>query len=118
VVQERFERLTALQDHISFDENQAQVGRTAHVLVSASEGRKDASTRRFSGRAEDNRLVHFVVPEGAVEPRPGDVVTTTVTSAAPYFLIADDEAAYAVRRTRAGDAWDRRQAESCGVPAP
>ena len=24
----------------------------------------------------------------------------------------------AIRRTRAGDAWDRTQAESCGVPAP
>ena len=118
VVQERYERLLALQERISLEENHAQIGRTVEVLTAASEGKKDGATRRFSGRAADNRLVHFAVPEGAEEPRPGDAVTTTVTAAAPHFLIADDTSSYAVRRTRAGDAWDRRQAESCGVPAP
>ena len=107
-----------LQERISLEENHAQIGRTVQVLVADSEGKKDAATRRLSGRAEDNRLVHFAVPEGAEEPRPGDVVTATVTSAAPFFIIADDTAQYAVRRTRSGDAWDRRQAESCGVPSP
>ncbi|MBL3698469.1 tRNA (N6-isopentenyl adenosine(37)-C2)-methylthiotransferase MiaB [Leucobacter luti] len=119
IVQERYERLMALQERISFEENEAQVGRTVEVLVSVTEGKKDAARSRLSGRAEDNRLVHFAVPEGAAEPRPGDVVTVQITSAAPFFLIADVEpGVYAVRRTRAGDAWDRRQAESCGVPAP
>lgn len=118
VVQERYERLMALQERISLDENRAQIGRTVEVLVSAGEGRKNAETRRLSGRAEDNRLVHFAVPEGADEPRPGDLVTVRVTSAAPHFLIADPSDAYALRRSRAGDAWDRREAESCGVPAP
>lgn len=118
IVQERFERLTALQDRMSFEENHAQIGTTVEVLVSAGEGRKDGATHRLSGRARDNRLVHFALPDGAAEPRPGDIVTATVTSAAPFFLIADDLAEYSVRRTRAGDAWDRRQAESCGVPAP
>ncbi|UOQ58234.1 tRNA (N6-isopentenyl adenosine(37)-C2)-methylthiotransferase MiaB [Leucobacter allii] len=122
VVQERYERLLALQERISHEENLAQIGRTLEVLVAVGEGKKDAATRRLSGRAEDNRLVHFALPEGAEEPRPGDVVTVEVTSAAPHFLIADSAVAatprYAVRRTRAGDAWDRRQAESCGVPAP
>lgn len=125
VVQERYERLQALQERISLEENQAQIGRTIEVLVAAGEGKKDASTRRLSGRGEDNRLVHFAVPEHGDEPRPGDVVTVAVTSAAPHFLIADSaidpsERArrFAVRRTRAGDAWDRRQAESCGIPAP
>ncbi len=123
VVQERYERLQALQERISLEENHAQIGRTVEVLVSAGEGKKDAATRRFSGRSEDNRLVHFAVPEGGAEPRPGDVVTVAVTAAAPHFLIADSALAldraplFAVRRTRAGDAWDRRQAESCGVPA-
>lgn len=117
VVQARFERLAALQERISAEENAAQVGRTVQVLVSASEGRKDGNTHRLSGRAEDNRLVHFTVPAGADAPRPGDIVTVQVTSSAPFFLIADETAVYAVRRTRAGDAWDRRQADSCGVPA-
>ena len=118
VVQRRYERLLELQERISLEENRAQIGRAVEVLVSVGEGKKDAATHRLSGRAEDNRLVHFTVPEGAEQPRPGDVVTARVTSAAPHFLIADDATAYALRRTRAGDAWDRRQAESCGVPAP
>ncbi|XPP26308.1 MAG: tRNA (N6-isopentenyl adenosine(37)-C2)-methylthiotransferase MiaB [Leucobacter sp.] len=118
VVQERYERLTELQERLSLEENQAQLGRTLEVLVAAHEGKKDGETHRLSGRAEDNRLVHFAVPAGADAPRPGDVATVRVTGAAPHFLIADDAEAYAVRRTRAGEAWDRRQAESCGVPAP
>ncbi|GAA1788030.1 tRNA (N6-isopentenyl adenosine(37)-C2)-methylthiotransferase MiaB [Leucobacter iarius] len=118
VVQERYERLVALQERLSLEENEAQIGRRIDVLVSVGEGKKDTATRRLSGRGEDNRLVHFALPEGAEEPRPGDVVTVGVTAAAPHFLIADDTSGYSVRRTRAGDAWDRRQAESCGVPAP
>ncbi len=80
-------------------------------------------------------------------PRPGDMVTVRVTHGAPHHLIADsarcarrlsaEEAAanealsagdriwyddgpalFEVRRTRAGDAWQRRQVESCAVPEP
>jgi tRNA-2-methylthio-N6-dimethylallyladenosine synthase len=119
VVQERYERLTALQDRISLEENRAQVGREVNVLVAAGEGKKDAETARVSGRAEDSRLVHVEFPEGAIRPRPGDVVTATVTYAAPWHLLADtvDGSVPRVRRTRSGDAWERAQAESCGVPA-
>ena len=119
VVKERYERLAALQDRISIEENQAQLGRRLEVLVSTGEGKKDAETHRLTGRAEDNRLVHFEVPAGSETPRPGDVVSVTVTHAAPFHLLADsvDGAPLRIRRTRAGDAWDRSQAESCGVPA-
>jgi tRNA-2-methylthio-N6-dimethylallyladenosine synthase len=120
VVQERYERLVALQDRISLEENQAQVGREVNVLVSTGEGKKDAATHRLTGRAEDNRLVHVELPEGSETPRPGDIVTAVVTHAAPFYLLADspDGAPLRIRRTRAGDAWDRTQAESCAVPAP
>ncbi|WGD38279.1 tRNA (N6-isopentenyl adenosine(37)-C2)-methylthiotransferase MiaB [Lysinibacter sp. HNR] len=120
VVQERYERLIALQDRISHEENQKQVGRTLQVLVSNSEGRKDSATNRMTGRAEDSRLVHFEVPTGSEIPRPGDVVSVTVTQAAPFHLVAEaiEGKPLVVRRTRSGDAWDRSQAESCGVPAP
>ncbi|MDN3495593.1 tRNA (N6-isopentenyl adenosine(37)-C2)-methylthiotransferase MiaB [Planococcus sp. APC 4015] len=120
VVQERYERLAALQDRISLEENQKQVGRGVEVLVSSGEGKKDAETHRLTGRAEDNRLVHFEVPAGSDVPRPGDVVSVTITHAAPFHLLADatDSAPLRIRRTRSGDAWDRSQAESCGVPAP
>ena len=120
VVQERYERLAALQDRISLEENQKQVGREVQVLISAGEGKKDAATHRLTGRAEDNRLVHVELPAGSAVPRPGDIVTATITHAAPFHLLADspDGAPLQIRRTRAGDAWDRTQAESCGVPAP
>lgn len=120
VVQHRYERLVALQERISLEENQNQLGREVQVLVSTGEGKKDAETHRLTGRAEDNRLVHFEVPEGSGIPRPGDVVSVVVTHAAPFHLLADsvDGAPLRIRRTRSGDAWDRTQAESCGVPAP
>jgi tRNA-2-methylthio-N6-dimethylallyladenosine synthase len=119
VVQERYERLIALQERISLEENEKVVGRQVELLVANGEGRKDSDTHRMSGRAQDSRLVHFEVPAGSEIPRPGDVVTVTVTHAAPFHLIADsvDGAPLLVRRTRAGDAWDRGEAESCGVPA-
>lgn len=106
VVQERYERLVALQEEISWAENKKQVGRTLEVLVAEGEGRKDDATRRLSGRAPDNRLVHFAV--GDERPRPGDMVTVEVTYAAPHHLVADG-ALLGLRRTRAGDAWEARQ---------
>ncbi|WP_203135712.1 tRNA (N6-isopentenyl adenosine(37)-C2)-methylthiotransferase MiaB [Microbacterium sp. JZ31] len=120
IVQERYDRLIALQQRITLEENQKQLGRSLEVLVSTGEGKKDAATHRLTGRAEDNRLVHFEVPAGSELPRPGDVVTVEVTHAAPSHLLADsrDGAPLRIRRTRAGDAWDRSQAESCAVPAP
>ena len=119
VVQERYDRLIALQEQISWQENRTLVGTAVEVLVSTGEGKKDAETHRLSGRAEDSRLVHFEVPAGSEQPRPGDVVSVTITQAAPFHLLADsvDGAPLRIRRTRAGDAWDRAQAERCGVPA-
>nr|WP_198653267.1 tRNA (N6-isopentenyl adenosine(37)-C2)-methylthiotransferase MiaB [Actinocorallia populi] len=120
VVQARYERLVELQEQISWDENKKQVGRTLELLVAEGEGSKDGATRRLSGRAPDNRLVHFQRPEQEV--RPGDLVTVEVTYAAPHHLLADAPVR-SVRRTRAGDAWQARQeapqqggAVSLGMP--
>ncbi|MFI8413816.1 tRNA (N6-isopentenyl adenosine(37)-C2)-methylthiotransferase MiaB [Paeniglutamicibacter gangotriensis] len=117
VVQERFERLTALQDRICAEENALQVGRTVEVLVTEHSGRKAAETHRLSGRATDQRLVHFSVPAGGENPRPGDLVTVPITGAAAFHLVSDPSSLeeYSVRRSRAGDAWDRSQADSCGT---
>jgi tRNA-2-methylthio-N6-dimethylallyladenosine synthase len=114
VVQDRYERLVALQDDVAWDENKAIVGRSLEVLVAEGEGRKDAATHRLSGRARDNRLVHFALPEGIETPRPGDVATVEVTYAAPHHLVADVFGA--VRRTRAGDAWERAQDAPAATP--
>jgi tRNA-2-methylthio-N6-dimethylallyladenosine synthase len=121
VVQERFERLIALQEQISWTENRRLEEHDVEVLVAPFEGRKDAETARMSGRARDNRLVHFAVPEGAERPRPGDLVTVGVTYGAPHHLVADGALAggtYAVRRTAGGDAWAALQdAPVPGKPA-
>jgi tRNA-2-methylthio-N6-dimethylallyladenosine synthase len=106
VVQDRYQRLVALVEETSLDGNLQFTGQGVEVLVAAGEGRKDEVTHRMSGRARDNRLVHFA-PAGA-EPRPGDVVTTVVTRAAPHYLIADGEP-LAIRRTSGGDAWAARR---------
>lgn len=101
VVQERYERLIALQEQISLEANRALVGQAVEVLVATGEGRKDTVTARMSGRARDGRLVHFTA--GQLRVRPGDVITTKVTEAAPHHLIAD-AGVLTHRRTRAGDA--------------
>ncbi|MFC8532303.1 tRNA (N6-isopentenyl adenosine(37)-C2)-methylthiotransferase MiaB [Nocardia sp. NPDC057227] len=113
VVQARYERLIALQEEMSLAGNRALVGAEVELLVAAGAGKKNAATARMSGRARDGRLVHFrpegvgadSSPEGA-GIRPGDLVTVTVTAAAPHHLIADSPIT-AHRRTRAGDAHER-----------
>jgi tRNA-2-methylthio-N6-dimethylallyladenosine synthase len=108
VVQERYERLLALQEELSWTENRALVGSALEVLVAQGEGRKDAATARLSGRARDNRLVHFAVPEGTDVPRPGDIVNVSVTRAAPHHLVADSGVQgglFSIRRTDGGEAW-------------
>ena len=107
VVQERYERLVELVDRIAWAENRANVGRVAEVRVAQGEGRKDAATLRMSGRARDNRLVHFT----SCDARAGDVVEVEVTAAAPHHLVADAPVR-SVRATRAGDAWQGAQART------
>ncbi|MGW0158367.1 tRNA (N6-isopentenyl adenosine(37)-C2)-methylthiotransferase MiaB [Mycobacterium sp. NPDC003323] len=117
VVGERYQRLIELQEQISWAENKAQVGREVELLVAAGEGRKDAATARLSGRARDGRLVHF--DAAGADIRPGDIVTTTVTRAAPHFLVADGPV-LTHRRTRAGDAHaaGRRPVTGVGLGMP
>ena len=129
VVQERYERLVALVNETSWQENQRLVGTEVEVMFADGEGRKDAATARMSGRARDNRLVHVTVPDDpALRPRPGDLGRTTVTYAAPHHLTADAGLSD-LRRTRGGDAWEGRRATpsrpavslglpTVGVPVP
>jgi tRNA-2-methylthio-N6-dimethylallyladenosine synthase len=132
VVKDRYQRLVEVVEEISWSEGKALVGRTVELMVAEGEGRKDLATKRLSGRARDNRLVHFAADFSSVAEdsvRPGDMVTVEITYAAPHHLVADGEIR-SVRRTRAGDAWERRTSAppaassvglgmpSVGVPAP
>ncbi|MEV0359867.1 tRNA (N6-isopentenyl adenosine(37)-C2)-methylthiotransferase MiaB [Nocardia sp. NPDC050697] len=104
VVQARYERLIALQEEISLAGNRELVGAEVELLVADGAGKKNAATARMSGRARDGRLVHFRPEFDGI--RPGDLVTVTVTGAAPHHLIADSPI-IDHRRTRAGDAHER-----------
>jgi len=128
VVQERYDRLVAALEEITWAENAKLVGRTVELLVAVGEGRKDGATGRMSGRARDGRLVHFSVAgvhgqlsgAGGAAIRPGDIVHTTVTYAAPHHLTADTPL-LAHRRTRAGDVFEagqvtRTRAVGLGLP--
>ncbi|MFB9313312.1 tRNA (N6-isopentenyl adenosine(37)-C2)-methylthiotransferase MiaB [Nocardioides plantarum] len=107
VLRDRYDRLVTVVNDVAWTESKALVGRTVELMVSEGEGRKDAATLRLSGRGPDNRLVHFSVPDASLEPvRPGDVATVEITYAAPHHLVADR--VLATRRTRSGDAWERR----------
>ncbi|MFV8380352.1 tRNA (N6-isopentenyl adenosine(37)-C2)-methylthiotransferase MiaB [Corynebacterium hindlerae] len=103
VVQERYNRLLALQERICLEENNKLIGTEVELLVQAGGGRKNDKTHRMTGRARDGRLVHFA-PTGNIDQRirPGDVITVTITAAAPFFLLADSGVA-THRRTKAGD---------------
>ncbi|QRY64601.1 tRNA (N6-isopentenyl adenosine(37)-C2)-methylthiotransferase MiaB [Gordonia sp. PDNC005] len=113
VVTERYQRLIKLQERICLEANEELVGTDVELLVVADEGRKSSATGRMTGRARDGRLVHFAVDD-RTSVRPGDIVTSTITEAAPHHLIADAGVA-SVRRTRAGDA---HQAGTTPTTAP
>ncbi|KAA8722993.1 tRNA (N6-isopentenyl adenosine(37)-C2)-methylthiotransferase MiaB [Corynebacterium spheniscorum] len=116
IVQDRYERLLALQERICLEENTALLGQEVELLVQEGGGRKNDATERMSGRARDGRLVHFA-PTGSQDTiRPGDVVHVTLTEAKPHYLIAD-AGLLNHRRTRAGDMWERGQVPTTNQPA-
>ena len=101
VVQDRFERLVALQERITEENLKTFEGRDVEVMVTGASGKKDAATHRVTGREKTGVLVHVGVPEGEPMPQVGDFVTATVTHAGRHNLIADPDPkagqTYAVR---------------------
>jgi tRNA-2-methylthio-N6-dimethylallyladenosine synthase len=81
VVQERFDRLVALQEEISLDRNRALEGRTVEVLVEGR-GRKGGA----QGRTRTNKVVNF-----ASDAVAGDFVDVLVTRAHPHHLSGERE---------------------------
>jgi tRNA-2-methylthio-N6-dimethylallyladenosine synthase len=79
VVQERYERLTELQDRISLERNRAVVGRTEELLV---EGVSKKDPARLTGRTRSNKLVHFL-GDDLLE---GSLCRVEVTDAHPHHL--------------------------------
>ena len=80
VVQERFERLTAVQEQISHRKNLESIGSEVEVLVEGP-SKKDAG--KVTGRTRTNKLVHFAGPA-----EPGEFRQVRVRQAAPHHLEA------------------------------
>jgi tRNA-2-methylthio-N6-dimethylallyladenosine synthase len=80
VVQERFERLVALQELISLERGAEQVGNRVEVLVEGA-GKKGPSTQT---RTRTNRLVHIAEPL-----QPGTFAWARITGAAAHHLTGE-----------------------------
>ena len=79
---ERFKRLVRLQDKISLEKNEENVGRVEELLVD-SVTKKDKAM--LSGRTKTNKLVHF---KGEASPI-GSFVNVKIKEAKPFFLIGE-----------------------------
>ncbi len=88
VVAQRYRRLAEVVADIAWDQNRGFEGQVVEVMVSDSGGRKDSATKRLTGRARDNRLVHFAPPP--IQVQPGDLVAARITRGAPHHLLSDE----------------------------
>ena len=91
IVQDRFDRLVALQEKITEENLEGFVGRDVEVMITGKLGKKDSDTHRVTGRERTGVLVHIGVPEGEPVPEIGDFVTVTVTHAGRHNLLADPD---------------------------
>lgn len=98
VVSDRYNRLDALIKEVTWEANKRQIGQQVQVLVLEAQGKKDDATGRLTGRASDNRLIHFNAAGQDITS--GDFVVVEVTGAAPYHLLADGEPVSVDRSSR------------------
>ena len=85
MVTERFQRLLAIQNDLTYKSNLSKVGKTEEVLI---EGISSTADNIFTGRTMSNHLINFTIPEGIsyegdLEGRLADV---KFTSARPYSV--------------------------------
>ena len=79
----RMSRLLKTQDAISEERNSALVGKTLRVLVDSVEKRENKIIA--SGRAENNKLVHFSVSDERI----GYFTNVIITAAGAFDLFAE-----------------------------
>ena len=84
VAQERMLQLVEVVERHALRCHEARIGRAEEVLVDGP-SKKDPSV--LAGRTRQNKLVHFVAPDGAGEP--GALVDVQITDAAPHWLRGD-----------------------------
>ena len=83
LVTERYERLRAVVERSARRRHEARVGRREEVLV---EGPSKTRPELTSGRARQNKLVHFSAPAPV---RPGSFVDVDVSGAAAHYLLGE-----------------------------
>src|SRR6476659_3312354 len=80
VARERMQRLVAVVEGNALRCHEARIGRVERVLV---EGPSKKGPQMWSGRSQQNKLVHFPPPADVTA---GDLVDVHVTAAAPHWL--------------------------------
>lgn len=110
IINDRYERLSKVINEVILEQNQNQIGNIVEVLVSNDEGKSEQHHKTISGRAKDNRLVHFY-PNEKYKIRPGDFVEVEVTQAQPFYLVSE-KPIIRVRNTKAGDLWQENKSDS------
>jgi tRNA-2-methylthio-N6-dimethylallyladenosine synthase len=76
---QRFERLIAVQNRISYEKNQEYIGKIIDILV---EGRSKTDDTRLTGRNEKGRLVHFSGGDELI----GKIIPVKIERAETYAL--------------------------------
>jgi tRNA-2-methylthio-N6-dimethylallyladenosine synthase len=84
IAQDRMKRLVEVVERHALRRHEARVGRVEEVLVDGP-SKKDPSV--LSGRSRQNKLVHFVPPDGT--GMVAAVADVRVTAAAPHWLRGD-----------------------------
>ncbi len=79
VAQDRYERLVALQNQVSLERNQAEVGRVVEILVEGP-SRKDPEV--VTARSRSNKVVHVPGPHA-----PGTFLQARIDGAARHHLL-------------------------------
>ncbi len=82
---DRANRLMAIQQEISFELNQARIGRTFRVIVDRKEGDHYVGRTEHDSPEVDNEVL---IPADSAYLRTGDMVGVTVIDATDYDLIA------------------------------
>lgn len=76
---QRFERLIAAQNRISYEKNQEYIGKTIKILV---EGRSKTDDTRLTGRNEKGRLIHFNGSDDLI----GKIIPVKIERAETYAI--------------------------------
>jgi len=111
VVAERYSALETLVRRQSQENHQRAVGQQRELLV---ESPSKTNPERFSGRTEQNQLVHFPAPAldgaGLLAYAPGDFVTVEIIDATANYMLGSLPGT--IRRTNAGRAAGQAIAEA------